>query len=202
MVKLIDEGADPHEVDISGENILFDLCKNGYYHIVHALIRDYDVDSHILNQNRQTSLFRACEQKNLELVSLLIDMGCDPNHLDNYNETPFIRAVSFGNLSIMKYLYDNYQVDIETENMYGLTPYDVAKLKRRPPVIAFFSNIEKGKCAPQVGRKKLVLQTPREQKAHIIKEWGLKVFDNELKDYRWANNSEFDALLTMKPELK
>lgn len=83
------------------------------------LLLAHGADPHIQSSDRETSLAAACglafingyhrprpSAERLEVVKLLVDLGGDVNHADNYGITPLMAAANLGDINIVRYLVD------------------------------------------------------------------------------------------------
>ena len=81
------------------------------------LLLSYKADPNVLSSDRETVLGAAAgagfingyhrqrtPAERLELVKLLVDLGLDVNHADNYGITPLMVAANLGDLEVVKYL--------------------------------------------------------------------------------------------------
>jgi uncharacterized protein len=130
--KLLDAGANPNALvnntprarmregspRIVFATALMRAAFSGDVELVKLLLA-HGADPHIQSSDRETSLAAACglafingyhrlrpSAERLEVVKLLVDLGGDVNHADNYGITPLMAAANLGDINIVRYLID------------------------------------------------------------------------------------------------
>lgn len=84
FVEYKDEEGEEEPID---ETILQVAANRGFYSLVQSLIDYYGADINMAGSNGTTPLHDAVQQRNLEMVQLLIDAGADVNAEDNEGES-------------------------------------------------------------------------------------------------------------------
>jgi uncharacterized protein len=130
--KLLDAGANPNALvnntprarmrdgspRIVFATALMRAAFSGDIELVKLLVA-HGADPHIESRDRETTLMAACalafingyhrlrpSEERMEVVKLLVDLGEDVNHADNYGITPLMAAANFGDINIVRYLID------------------------------------------------------------------------------------------------
>ena len=100
---LIENGINPYERDMLGNNFLHKSCylKNPY---ITNLLCSSGIDVEEKNKIGCTALHISCSIGNLDHIITLIKHGCDVNAKTNNYWTPLYWAASIGNLRIVRYL--------------------------------------------------------------------------------------------------
>lgn len=82
--------------------------EKGLLEFVQLLLEDFGADVKMRDKAGKTALFYAIEtnNENLDVVSLLLGSGADPNHEAQDRITPLLKAVEKGHYEITKLLLD------------------------------------------------------------------------------------------------
>ena len=91
--------------------------------------------------DNQKSIFKACEEENIEVVKFLLEKGVDTEAKNNYGDSPLIIASCNGNIEIVKLLLEK-GADIEAINSEGNMPLITASSYGNIEIVKFL--IEKG----------------------------------------------------------
>ncbi|XP_057642265.1 uncharacterized protein LOC130884971 isoform X1 [Chionomys nivalis] len=92
-----------------------------------------------------TPLIKATQRDNIECISILLMHGADPHIIDANGDAALHHAICRGNITVVSKLLE-YNVDIDTETEYGLTPYKLALFENQLKMAEFL--IENGADAP------------------------------------------------------
>jgi len=92
------KGADPYKLDKYFQNVLYYIAKAGKEELLKYLLDRYKYDLNTNDNTKQTPLFFAASCNNIGCAKLLIDKGCDVNHIDNNGQNCIYYAASGGHL--------------------------------------------------------------------------------------------------------
>jgi ankyrin repeat protein len=113
------------------KNINFYHQQNNQNLLIKAMLHDNILlTSILLNQiknlpeklNQCFPLHLAIQTRKINFVKDLLSAGCDYNLKDDDGFTPVAMAVLVNNIEIVKYLYENYRVDINSKNNKEQSP--------------------------------------------------------------------------------
>ncbi|CAD8069131.1 unnamed protein product [Paramecium primaurelia] len=117
------------EINIRDENGLIPLhysCMNQNYELALLLLKN-EADCDLINSQGQTAL-SICAQKGCEyILSLLLTIGADINHMDNLQNTPLHYACYFQHKRVCEILLARPSIMINIRNLDGKTPYDLVQ---------------------------------------------------------------------------
>jgi ankyrin repeat protein len=113
----------PNETDDENQNVLFAMmielqndekCLN----ILKYLCLEQHIDPSIMDNNQQNLLFYSCAEGLLECTKFLLDnkFNISVNSIDKEGNTPLFYAVRNNCFSIVKYLIENHNCNINYEN--------------------------------------------------------------------------------------
>ena len=113
----------PNETDDENQNVLFAMmielqndekCLN----ILKYLCLEQHIDPSIMDNNQQNLLFYSCAEWLLECTKFLLDnkFNISVNSIDKEGNTPLFYAVRNNCFSIVKYLIENHNCNINYEN--------------------------------------------------------------------------------------
>ena len=113
----------PDETDDENQNVLFAMmielqndekCLN----ILKYLCLEQHIDPSIMDNNQQNLLFYSCAEGLLECTKFLLDnkFNISVNSIDKEGNTPLFYAVRNNCFSIVKYLIENHNCNINYEN--------------------------------------------------------------------------------------
>ena len=107
--QLIEEGANPLDIDANGDTLLHYAASKGRLQILQYLVNDLGCNPATRGCKGVTALHYAAYYEHLHVVKYLIeDPGCllDPAVLDDFNQSALIYACRIGNLEIIRYLVE------------------------------------------------------------------------------------------------
>ncbi len=154
--RLFHQGADINMLNEEGEPILIELFKkraplcwkkpDGLSEENEIRIDELDkmiiylvnlgIDVSLKDRFGWTPLLYAIEQRQIELVKLLIDRGANPKDRTKQDETPLHRACYSGDKDIVCFLCEK-GVDIDALNQRGQTPLMLALQARNMEIVSF-----------------------------------------------------------------
>ncbi len=120
-------GADLHARDSNNENAIF-FASCGYEDKMKKIkwLEEQGVDLDVANDSGHTPLYKACDNRDLELVAYLLSKGCGPAPVDLRNKsTPLVKAVEAGATAIVAALL-KAGADSGVKNWRSKTCYQVA----------------------------------------------------------------------------
>ncbi|MCV3739318.1 ankyrin repeat domain-containing protein [Rhizobium sp. TRM96647] len=121
IVTLLDNGAEPSELDASGEPVLIVAALSGSADVI-ALLLDRGTDINIRNKGGLTALHAAAYAGRMDVVEILVARGADVNDAKNfYHMTPLHGAAEEGHANVVAFLLAR-NVDIEAKERNGYTP--------------------------------------------------------------------------------
>ncbi len=83
----------------------------------------------------------AAEHGSVDVMTFLLDEGCDINARDSYGNTPLMRAVNADRIPMISFLLKQPNVQIFMKNYYGETIGSIAYLNNDSEVIEYLSNL-------------------------------------------------------------
>ena len=86
-----------------------------------------------------TSLFHACKSCNQSLLTLLIKHGGILDYKDSYDNTLYHIACLYGNLDIVKLLFEHIPENINLESHLGIIPLHFACLKGKKRIVEYLA---------------------------------------------------------------
>ncbi|MFT6765801.1 MAG: ankyrin repeat protein [Alteromonas naphthalenivorans] len=106
---ILDKNADPDLQDPEGNTALMYAIRNNNEDLTRLLLngtptRRRRTNSNLRNTKGQSPLAIAIDQKNKNIVQLLLEAGADSNIQDNFNNTPLMYAALNGHVGITKLL--------------------------------------------------------------------------------------------------
>ena len=66
------------------------VMSNNFQYVRYVLLRFQDIDVDELTSQYRSALHHACRRGNLDVISLLLQVGADPNILDDQDQSPMI----------------------------------------------------------------------------------------------------------------
>ncbi len=118
---LLDKGADPSELDESGEPALIIAALSGHTEVL-ALLLERGADIDIRNKGGLTALHAATYAGRMDVVEMLVAKGADVNDARNfYQMTPLHGAAEEGHSDVVAFLLTR-NINIEAKERNGYTP--------------------------------------------------------------------------------
>jgi ankyrin repeat protein len=122
---LLDAGSDVNRSSVSVGTPLHQAIKNRSTEIVEYLLSRCSVS----NENIDTGLVYAIEQKNVEIVKLLVEGGADINRCTYNVDPPIHLSVRYGSIDTTVFLLEK-GVDVNQKNLFnGRTPLHEAAFR-------------------------------------------------------------------------
>ncbi len=104
---LLSKGADINHIKNHGERPVFDAARGGLVEIMEIFIQN-GADINVVDSNNIGLLVPAAEfDRNVDMISFLINKGLDPNAASNNGLTPLLLASWRGNINIARALLDH-----------------------------------------------------------------------------------------------
>lgn len=133
---LLDFGANPTILNENKESYLFYIVQNGIKYLeILRKIGDFKYDLNMKNRNSRTILMEAVNTflqiKNSEvekkeeqklLIKEIINLNLDENIKDNYLEDAIFYITKTKDRDLISNFLNRYKVDLNRENIHGLTP--------------------------------------------------------------------------------
>lgn len=153
------------------------ICKKriSYHILLKNCVEQCEIEDivQIVNKNNintkchmdRSLLMVAAAAGKMDTVKYLIDQGLSIDDPNNFGLTVFYNAVSHGQLDIVKYLVENYNVNINCESFFGDTCLDMA-LKNNYITTAEYLQSINAKNG-----------TPKNQ------DWFMNINENNIKKY-------------------
>lgn len=113
--------ADLHAVDVDGETPLNVAAWSGCLGVIRLLI-DRSVDVNQVNREGRTAFFDAAMENNVEAAVLLLDAGCNKQHLSYNMDSPLNEAAQRGLFMMAKMLIEGGDVDVNHRTAKGESP--------------------------------------------------------------------------------
>lgn len=109
---MLDEGADPNEIDEQGETPLHKAAREGHCDAVNALI-EFGADVNAVNVMGMTPLHWVALNGRSAVAALLIDAGADPDlsddYLDNLSPVEVARLMEYEEIV---YIFEKHPPDV------------------------------------------------------------------------------------------
>ena len=125
---LLDAGADRTVITESGETILHSACIGGKQEIVNQVADSASTFGDRDNLGR-TPLFDAAENGNAEVVNAIVAKTDPDFSLKCSDGSTYLHAAAEGGLKEFAAALIDKGISVNTENMFGLTPLDIATKK-------------------------------------------------------------------------
>ena len=104
------------------------------YSFLHYIIFEW-VKTHFEYEKITLSEFIECYNEPLFYSYSLSGSNVEAN--DKYGRTTILIASTFGNLEVVKYLYETYHADVEKKNNYEFTPINIASSNGHLEVVKY-----------------------------------------------------------------
>ena len=131
---------DLNSITNSKQNVAHICCiKNNIFTLKKILeknnkiLNDKDIEGY-------TPLHYSTENNNDLITELLIDYECDVNIKNNNFQTPLHLACEYGNYEIVKLLLDCDNIIINKKDIYGNTPFKIAKKWQYDDIVELFKD--------------------------------------------------------------
>ncbi|KJV97530.1 ankyrin repeat family protein [Orientia tsutsugamushi str. Sido] len=121
------------------ESNLHEIVRHGDLDKLRSIISNRNININALNEEKQTALHCAIETENLDIVSLLLNSGADPNLCDNLHFSPLHKACMRNNEDIVKLLLD-YEVNVNVPNIWHSAPLHYAARFGLPNTVKLLLN--------------------------------------------------------------
>jgi ankyrin repeat protein len=126
-------------VKYNKKSALFVASRCGYFDLAQFLISNH-ANIHQLNDFSESALHGAIADGHIEIVDLLLKNGADIHQIyPDFQYSLLHYAVAFGHLPIVQLLI-SYNVVINSKNIEGQTPLDLAHKKGHREIAAFLQN--------------------------------------------------------------
>jgi ankyrin repeat protein len=139
IAEMIEKGADAGMVNSKGNTPLHIACQTNLAKIIPALLDSPNVSEYINHQNinGDTPLHWTCANILEAFIDRMLQLGADPNKVNEQGDTPLHIACRRGSYFAIKTLLclPNVSTFINHRNIRGETPLDMAKGSNRPPFI-------------------------------------------------------------------
>ena len=92
---------------INNTYLIVEAAKNNHLNIVTQLVQKQHVNVSYTDKDGKSALYWSCYNNNDKMCEYLMHHGADPHIVTlDYKETPLWQAAYFGNLKIVKYLFN------------------------------------------------------------------------------------------------
>ena len=195
---LLELGIAPNTRNNMARTPLHEAARLGYTYILRDLLdagATYDVEDY----QGKTPFFLAAESGHIDIISQLNEKGASPNGVNLQQQTPLHVAVLNNNGTLVKYLVDNFPVDIGQVDSLGRTALDLAYIKGNESIIAYLANtyVQQQTGTVIQTNSTIPLQTPLTE-AVITEEGTENSADIEELEYpegEYANEEIIDDLV-------
>ena len=136
---LLELGINPNTKNSMARTPLHEASRLGYTYILRDLLETgaaYDVEDY----QGKTPFFLAVESGHIDVIAQLYEKGASANGMNLQQQTPLHVAVLNNNGTLVKYLVDNFPVNIGQVDSLGRTALDLAYIKGNDSIIAFLAN--------------------------------------------------------------
>ena len=136
---LLELGINPNTRNAIARTPLHEAARLGYTYIVRDLLdagATYDVEDY----QGKTPFFLAVESGYIDIIAQLYEKGASADGMNLQKQTPLHIAVLNNNGTLVKYLVDNFPVDIGQIDSLGRTALDLAYIKGDESIIAYLAN--------------------------------------------------------------
>ena len=118
--------------------VLHLCCKNGWYDITCTLIKEFNCDPNVIDQNGKTPLVYACTFGHLDIVRYHIGRGCNTGMECGTDQWTLLHyACSHGHLDIVQYLISEVGCVSNNNNIHVLTPLQCACKHKHDAVVKY-----------------------------------------------------------------
>ncbi|GAA5799933.1 ankyrin repeat-containing domain protein [Helicostylum pulchrum] len=112
-------------VDIEGITVLMIAAMFNHEEIFFLYVSKYPECIHAISKNGWTALLYAAQNGNANLVSYLLSISADFDHIDNEGNSALHYASAWGHITVMDLLVSE-GCNVDLENRTHSTPYDYA----------------------------------------------------------------------------
>ncbi|XP_028249398.1 ankyrin repeat domain-containing protein 50 [Parambassis ranga] len=109
---LLTHGANPNAQDAEGRPPMHSVAWTGHAKVGHRLLEASGVNIHLACHQGATALSIAAQEGHANIVSMLLERGANPDHMDKYGRSPVKVAAKHGHFNIVRLL-----------ESYGAKPY-------------------------------------------------------------------------------
>ena len=124
---LIDKGASPEALDGDGCPTIVRAAEHGLTSVV-RLLANKDVDIASVNKKQQTALDLAAGKGHVDTIRVLLELGAEVDHRDQFGFTPLLHATYCGHQASISILMDN-GADVKAVSLDGRNAVDLALSK-------------------------------------------------------------------------
>jgi len=113
-------GADKDAQDREEASAILGAARGGHHEVVRHLIAE-GVDIDAQDQTCFNPFIHGCIFDDLELVTIMVEAGCDLKRLTRFGGNGLTPAAEKGHLEIVRYLVENTTININLTNTIGWT---------------------------------------------------------------------------------
>ncbi|CAG9861345.1 unnamed protein product [Phyllotreta striolata] len=177
---LLEEGAQVHQCDVEGNNILHYAVeyrrKEALKMLLHNSLRaDLSIDQH--NNEGLTPLMLCCLNRNYDCAEVLLEASADPNVKDQISgKTPLFHAVELFDVGMVELLLQ-FSACTKIKNFFGTSPHDaVYEIEDIPDTIKYLilKKTSKRKAPDEPGRRsqKAPVQLLEKKKVKVLRTYA------------------------------
>ncbi|XP_067648884.1 ankyrin repeat domain-containing protein 29-like [Haliotis asinina] len=130
-------GSNVSHVDRLGGNALHRACTGGHIAVVKYLFSQGSVDINCKRRDGMTPLMVAASKGHTDIFGVLVSMGANASHVNNYGYNILHLASAHGHMEMVKYILSKNLADINAREKGGRTAAMIAKHKKRHNVYNF-----------------------------------------------------------------
>ncbi|XP_046582158.1 ankyrin repeat domain-containing protein 17-like [Haliotis rubra] len=126
---LVGRGADESVTDAYSNNILHWACHGGDVGMVQFIVSERLVDIDSRGKDRYTPVMMAAERRHKDVVTLLVQAGCNMSHVTNGGNNILHVTCACGDITTVKYILSKNSVNINSSGMNERTAAMIAALR-------------------------------------------------------------------------